>query len=326
MGNSEAQIGDIIRYIRINQHISQAHLCDGICSRDYLMDIEANKKTPSLYIINGLSEKFGVNLLSEYNTVLKHRNLETHAKIEEINDCLVERKLSELKELVSEYEKLPEFKDGEPFQIIMYAKAVVASTLEKKWKESISYSLAGINSKYPSLDELKNKNNIFSNVELNLMLHIAVNLARCENFEESDSIFSSIRDYLNRFLSNTHYYIEKNYHFTINLLGLTVYNQYLFTQRNNPRFLDTLDETIRSLQRFKSSAKLFELLLCRADLLANTEKPKEAKLTYNQGHSLGLLYVPADELKKLEKIILSEKALKLLSEKQASHNKKRKTS
>lgn len=305
MGNGEAQIGDIIRYIRINQHISQAHLCDGICSRDYLMDIESNKKTPSLYIINRLSEKMGVNLLSEYNTVLKHRNLETHAKIEKINDCLAERKFPELKELISEYENLPEFKEGEPYQIIMYSKAVIASTFEQKWKESINYSLAGIKCRYPSMEALKGKNIIFSNVELNLMLHIAVNLARSKNLDEADSIFSFIYEYLNRFLSNTHYYIEKNYNFTIKLLGLTAYNQYLFTQRNNPSFLHILNETIENLIRFKSSAKLFELLLCKADLLTNMNKLTEARLSYMQGHSLGLLYLSEEELDKLESTVIS---------------------
>ena len=299
-------IGEIIKHFRLSLCMSQAKLAEDICSRDYIIDVEANRKLPSLYIINGLSEKMGVNLLTEYNTILKHKDLDTHFKIEKLNDCFAERNFLKLIELVNEYESLPAFSDGEPFQYLMYSKAIIASSYEYEWEHSLSFSIAGLESKYPNKEYLYTKEKILSNIDLNLILHIAVNLSRCNKCSEADTLFSFLYKYLKKFLSNTHYFIEKNYHFSINLLSLVVYNQYLFTKKNDVSYIEVIEEAISRLKSFKSSNKMFELLLCLSNLYMQNEKIEVAYLKYEQGHYMGLLYLSEEELDKLESVIMSE--------------------
>ena len=89
-------IGEIIKHYRLQKHLSQEKLAQGICDRKYISHIELGKQIPTLDIVNQLSERLGINLYETYALMLRHHDIETHQKIEQLNQHFSIDKISKL--------------------------------------------------------------------------------------------------------------------------------------------------------------------------------------------------------------------------------------
>ena len=61
-------IGSILKYYRMKNNMTQAELCEGICSISHLSKIESNKYVPHIETINELFKRMNVEWEQEVNT------------------------------------------------------------------------------------------------------------------------------------------------------------------------------------------------------------------------------------------------------------------
>ena len=163
--NDYITMGEIIRHYRKEAGMSQESLAMGICDRKYLSQLENNQKIPTLYTVNLLSERLGINLYDTYALMLRHHDIETHKKIEILNQHFTIDKIPLLKTLIDEYENLPEFQSGEPLQYLKSAKAIYIANHLSNQKASITTALEGLSTnKHFSLTT--NTQCHFTNIEL----------------------------------------------------------------------------------------------------------------------------------------------------------------
>ncbi len=302
-----SSIGEIIKYYRLTNDISQAALAEGICSREYLGKIERNECIPTLAMINQLSHKLEINLYDTYAIMLRHHNIETHQKIEKLNDFFSEENIHLLPKLIEEYESLDNFQYGEPYQHLMYAKSICLSNLENQYMKAIQLAAQGLSLNHENLDDLLNHKQHYSNIELALLLSIAVNYCRCEEIETGKKYFKVLHTYLIHLLTQSHYAINKNNHFEINLLCNITYNKYVFCAENTFQELSEINQVIELMKDLRYSYSLPELLLCKSALENKLGLTSEAAKTYQIAHSIGLFLYSEDYQLDLEKNIFADR-------------------
>ena len=61
-------IGSILKYYRMKNNMTQAELCEGICSISHLSKIESNKYVPHIETINELFKRMNVEWEQEVNS------------------------------------------------------------------------------------------------------------------------------------------------------------------------------------------------------------------------------------------------------------------
>ncbi len=298
-------IGEIIRYYRTKEGLSQEALAFGICDRKYLSKIELNKCVPTLEIINLLSEKLNVPLYSIYSLMLRHKNIETHKRIEVLNAHFFDDKKKYLPDLIKEYENLPEFQDGEPAQILLYAKAIYLSNVEDKLYDSIHLAFEALKiNPNVSIDNLFTNNVHFTGIELKLINMISICNFRSGNLEEGKKYYYLCITQLKENFFDIPYVTNKNEPSELKLFVVMAYNYFTFLKDDGAFTYADLDYTLNLLKKFHSTYMLPELLLCKAYQEIKNENYKKAREYYNVSHSLGNYIYTGNRQKENEDYIL----------------------
>ena len=121
---TNTHIGKTIAYLRKLRKLTQQQLADGICTREYIRKLENGYNQPTIYIIDLLSQRLQEDIYNYHLSVERHNDIETHIKIQEINDVLAHNNYELLQKIICEYESIPSFNNGEALQIINYTKAM----------------------------------------------------------------------------------------------------------------------------------------------------------------------------------------------------------
>lgn len=219
-------IGEVISYLRKKHNLTQQQLADKICSREYLCKLEKGAFFPTIYTIDLLSKKLNENIYEFYQEIERHNDIETHIKIQQINELISSGSDNdlEIRRLISEYENLPSFKTGESLQFIYYSKAICSYYLDKNYSEAIDFSFKGL-CVYKKDFKLDNWTDyIYTNVELTLINLIASSYCRNNDLEIGLSIYFDMLKYLEKYLSRSLYDIHSTGHFYINLYTKVAYN------------------------------------------------------------------------------------------------------
>ncbi len=306
-------IGEVIRYYRTNAKLSQASLAEGICTRKYIGMLENNICIPTLDIINQLSDRLNVNLYDTYATILHHHDIATHIKIEKLDSCFSRDQLHKLPALIHEYKDLPGFQSGEPKQFLKYAEALYLSNILSEHSMSITYDIEALKEHYPTAEALFNPQNHFSNIELSLLLHIAVNSCRLDDIDNGKKYFDLLYRHLTILLNKSHYSINRNHHFEQCFLCIVVYNQYSFFRAETDSQYSQICETIERMKSLSSTFLLPELLLCKSALEYDFGDLSGAHTTYKLANALGNFIYTPEEQHSLEILLLPHNFQKLTS-------------
>ena len=300
--DSFIKIGDIIKHYRLEKGLSQDELAEGICSRKYISQIEKHQNIPTLYIINALSAKLGVNLYDSYAIMLQHHDIETHKKIVSLNQAMGKGDFDTIHLLVETYRALPEFQQGEPMQFLKYGESVYLSNALLEHSKAISVAKSALP------DTLSNPQTIqhtyLSNIELSLLNFIAVNTCRLENLQEGKKYFDFLYNYLNQLFIQNHYVANRNNHFELRFFANLVYNDFCFFHQTDDFDSKRIDNVLELLKSLHSHFNLPELLLCKTALLLEQDLISEAKRVYPLAHELGIYLYSEVEMQDLEKRIL----------------------
>lgn len=300
-------IGEIIRHYRKEKGFSQEMLSSGICTRKYLSHIEKNKQIPTLYIINQLSERLGVNLYDTYALMLRHHSIDTHKKIEHLTHYLSGETSEDLIRLINEYKDLPDFQTGEPLQYIKYASALYQANCLGNTKQSISIALDALSINNPFSIENDRRNQFFSNIEMSLLNTIAVGYCRLGQKQEAKKYFDLIQKYLLDTFEQSHYATNRNNQFEVKFLTNHICNYFLFFRDTETISVDLINQVLSISKELDSHHMLPELLLCKIYLLMQTKKQEEAIELYILAHKLGnYLYTSAYQSEHNEKYLLGE--------------------
>lgn len=269
MTDKFTHIGEVISYIRKKQKISQAELADGICSREYIGQVEKGLKFPTTYMINQFCDKLDINIYEEYALLLQHGGFEQHQMITTINDHIKPEKGHLLLDLVTKYENSSVLIEGELFQYICYAKALYYGNVDRQIEKAIQYCLKGIRTHYPNFTTNSSFDSYrLSNIEINL-LHCLFN----QYYRMGDVTLCILGQkrllaYLNQKLLTTDYIVHKKLHFELTGFSLLSHNIFICGQNDIPfqELLDIIENSISLLKKYGYSVKLPELLFDRTYL------------------------------------------------------------
>lgn len=304
MNMEEVSFGKVLKYYRTNLSLTQEELAEGICSRKYISKLEKDIQIPTLDIVNKLSNKLEINIYDTYALILRHHNIETHLLIENLNNNFSHSCLKNLKPLIDDYSQLEAFKTGEPFQILAYAQCLYYGTYEMNHNKAIVIAESALAQFYPNFMTPLFNPLTLSNSELTLFLSLAVNYCRAKKFDSASMIYNFTLNYLRKVLQQSHYVINKNHHFEMNLYGLVLFNCFITFRQDGQFFEDEIDFILDLLKATDNSFNLTKLLFMKA-YICNVKNDKHSyNHFYNIAHHYGLFIYNEQELYSLEKEIL----------------------
>ena len=301
--DSFIKIGDIIKHYRIEKGLSQDELAEGICSRKYISQLETHQNIPTLFIINALSAKLGVNLYDSYAIMLQHHDIETHKKITSLNQALAEGDFDKIHFLVEAYRLLPEFQQSEPMQFLKYGESVYLSNISLEYSQAISVAKSALPNN-PLSNPQAIQHTYLSNIELTLLNFIAVNTCRLGDLQEGKKYFDFLYNYLNQLFIQNHFVANRNNHFELRFFANLVYNDFCFFHKMDGFDSKRIDNVLELLKSLHSHFNLPELLLCKTALLLEQSLISEAKRMYPLAHELGIYLYSEEEMQDLEQRIL----------------------
>ena len=298
--DSFIKIGDLIKHYRIEKGLSQDELADEICSRKYISQLETHQKIPTLFIINALSQKLGINLYDSYAIMLQHHDIETHQQIVTLNNDLADADYDKIHVLVEEYRTLPAFQNGEPMQFLKYGESVYLSNVLLHHNQAISIAKSALPSNHLS----EAQHSYFTNIELTLLNFIAINTCRLGKLDEGKKYFEFLYTYLDKLFMKNHYIANRNNHFELRFFANLIYNDFCFFHKTSNFDDKKIDTILTLLKSLHSHFNLPELLLCKTVLLLETKQHSDAKQLYSLAHELGVYLYSQEQMDELEKKLL----------------------
>lgn len=300
-------IGEIIKHYRKEAGLSQQELAENICDRKYIGMIERSECIPTLDMVNQLSGRLGINLYDTYALMLHHRDIDTHERIELLNECFGSiEKIQKLPELLNEFSALPGFQSGEPKQFIKYGESIYASNIEDDYPKAINAALEGLLIHYQTLEQLLDSRNNFSNAEINLLITLAVNYCRINEYEKGKEFFQLLYQHLSRIVSKKRYAVNRNHHYEQNALALVVYNQFLFFRTEFEDAYRIINETLEQKKGLKNSYLLPNLLLCKASLEYEMKQYDLARKTYHIADCFGTYFYSEQHFESVKQTVLKD--------------------
>ncbi len=277
--------GEALLYYRKKEGLSQEQLAEGICSREYIGQIEKGKKIPTLHMIYAFSRKMNVNLFDVYALIIDHIDFDTHQKIEQLDDLIRSQEDVLLYQTARQYAELPGFTHGIPYQHIRRAYSIYYSDVLQDYVKAISYASEGL--EVSGLNDIKREpSSTLTNEDLCLLTAKAVALCRSGHLSDGRKHLEFLHECTRlRFIENR-YIANRNRRFDINLFALTTYNICEFFQNDIESNLKLLDDSISLLNKYECSSKQPELLLYKARYLYDLDKKAKAQNCFNAGYYL----------------------------------------
>lgn len=253
-------VGIIIKHLRKEKGLTQAELSEGICSSRYLNKIENGICMPSLEIVNLFSKRLSVNIYRYYVSALRHKSLETHEKIEQLNEFLSPGQIHNLKPLIDELSSEKDFSDGEPFLILSYAKAVYENAVNSDPSSALLEIEAALNT-FSDVQAFDGKQLLeLTNVELNILLLSASLYKKCGKDEKSILYYSLLLKYLSACFKRSTYSIFEDSHHSLMLIGHILLSYVRSFPERYEELLPFVEKGILILSTYKSMENLPELL------------------------------------------------------------------
>ena len=277
--------GEVLRYYRNREGLSQEQLAEGICTREYIGLIEKNKRIPTLYMISAFSNKMGINLYDACALIIEHNDFETHKKIMVLNEAINNHDDSRLYELANEYASLPGFSYGVPLQCIKHALSLYYANVLKDYEKSVAYATEGLAvSGQPDAEMTPTP--LLSVTDLCLLLVKSVNLCRIRRFDEGRKYLEYLHECARLRFTQNRYIANRNRRFDINLFALTTFNICEFFPDDTENNLKMLEETIGDLHDYECSSMQPELQLYRARYLYDRGDRNGARNSFGAGYYL----------------------------------------
>lgn len=294
-------IGKTIEYLRKLRKLTQQQLAKGICTREYIRKLEGGYNQPTIYILDLLSQRLQEDIYNYHLLVEKHNNIETHIKVQEINDILGAENYELLEKTVHVYENLESFKEGEALQIVYYSKALCDYYLRQNYSDAINYCIKGLKVYKKDFDIENWSDFLYSKIELKLINSIASCQCYNNNIDKGIKLFYELFDYLDKYVSGTLYSIRAVGNFHVTLYTQVAYNlsTHLSRQEKFSEGLELIDKAIKISLKTKFMGMYPYLLEKKFQLLYMLKDYENSKLYYEKSLVYYEDLCPEDALKDL---------------------------
>ncbi len=294
-------IGKTIEYLRKLRKLTQQQLAKGICTREYIRKLEGGYNQPTIYILDLLSQRLQEDIYNYHLLVEKHNNIETHIKVQEINDILGAENYELLEKTVHMYENLESFKEGEALQIVYYSKALCDYYLRQNYNGAIDYCIMGLKVYKNDFDIENWSDFLYSKIELKLINSIASCQCYNNNIDKGIKLFYELFDYLDKYVSGTLYSIRAVGNFHVTLYTQVAYNlsTHLSRQEKFSEGLELIDKAIKISLKTKFMGMYPYLLEKKFQLLYMLKDYENSKIYYEKALVYYEDLCPEDALKDL---------------------------
>lgn len=285
----EANIGELIRLYRKRAKMTQGKLGEGICSAKYIGLIEKGVNIPTLYVVNRISERLGVNIYYAYGYARKYNSIEAYGIALDINEALNRKDYETLEKYLDLYKDGNDFQEGEALLLLTYVEAIL-----QKRKGNYEESIRIIEERFP---DCKNycfdEDRDISGVEQGLILSYAVNKRKIGEDEFAKSVFVSQISRLTKLLNINYYDDEGKKKPWIAMLANCVLNLYFTVDKLDANLDAMVMNAIEVNKRENRAMFLPELLLCHTTYLLSKGNIEEARKQFHLAECFFAFY-PAE--------------------------------
>ena len=266
--NNHMNIGEVIRAIRKEKGMSQTELAKGICSKDYIYAIENNKNMPSGYILEQLSQKLDFDLYGYYQAIYRHISWDTHLHIININEYMIARNFPQLKKEIDICLELEDFKDEEPYQILLFAQSYIVSEREMNFPKAIDLCKQALHVKHPDFSLDKLSVSTFSYTELTILSQLARNYMSLDQNQPALDIYTFLYKKTSHLLTLRVFDLNVTRHKECNLFLIICLNLAVLELRfqNLNKAEHYICNGLSMANRAHDSSLLPAFLLCRCHL------------------------------------------------------------
>ncbi len=296
-------IGQVISYLRKSKKLSQEELSELLgCSREFISQIERNKRNIPEYFILPLSKFLSYNIENLIKNIDKYKTLEHYIISSKLIDLIEEMNYPELDTFLKNEIILNEFTYGYPLILKLYCTALIETYINKNVYTSIELCLEVL-----GIDDMKDIKDFHPvlNKEFryySTILILGVNLFELGNYELYTSLLENTIDFLedNIFnkalpISTVHSYYKKFY-----IVILNNYADTLFVLGDYKSATLFCEKATDNCINFEITNILYLLLELKTEILYKSNKLDEAKTTFSDYQSMCRIVKKADHLKATE--------------------------
>lgn len=299
-----ACVGDLIKYYRKEKGISQEKLAEEAgCTREYIGKLEKNKNSPTIETLALIAQKLNVDLFDAYSEINEYNDFETALKVKVLSDAMGRRDVDRIKSLVSCYEGDEGFKTGNPSRVLLYAKAIIISEVNKDNQNAKECIYKALCEEYPDFPNFKSVPLRLSNIEFALLFVYGGLLQRIKKYDEAELIFEEILERLEKLLKMKSYESEKRRFFWLNLYCSCTYDMVIYSNKSPQILIKKVDTVLDYQKKNKRANMLAELSLAKAFLLKKNGQEEEYQSNLQIARGLGRFYWGDEEYSKFEQTL-----------------------
>lgn len=274
--------GILLQELRLNHNMSREKLAENICSPKQIYRIEKGESEQSVSLLHQLSIVFNMDLNEYYKMFFMKNTLTAFEGANAINNAIESGDIQLIKILTKQYEGLDDFKKGEPFQIICYAKALCSALIDQDYKTSLAHCLKGIKTEYFDfcLNNISNKT--YSNIGITLLICISQNYFAIDHYFLGMKVLTSIQTVIETYFLNTLYpmYNSKEFYKKIYQAVLSNISVHLYEHGEIEKALENTEEGIKFATNEDNLKLLPNFLSIKCKILYRMQRSTEAKEFY----------------------------------------------
>lgn len=189
---AEYLVGELIKKLRKEKRITQAALCEGLCTSANLSRIEQGKQGLDKYLFNSLMQRLGEDPNNYFANFISVDKFEINRKMEEVIGLIMNEEYEKVGKEVDGLEDKEYFKSKLVLQFIMFTRAAVRINLEGIDVDIIEYLLSAIEITRKNFDLDKVADYVLTRMEIDLINMIAIVYSSKGNMEKSVQILNNI--------------------------------------------------------------------------------------------------------------------------------------
>lgn len=210
-------LGEIVRQRRLELHMSQEQLCEGICGQSTISRFENGDQTPSRNRIKAILQRLGLpderfyGIVSEHEERIKNLQDEIHMdgiRFDRANNEDRDRIRARMFDSIAELERIMEKDDNLTAQFVMFTKSYLDSSLS--FEDRLKMLVDALHLTVPRFDLDHIDRLLYSSEELGIINKIAVTYSRMgqkskaieintQLFNYIETNYKSLRDYGGKF-------------------------------------------------------------------------------------------------------------------------------
>ncbi|WFR57037.1 helix-turn-helix transcriptional regulator [Anaerocolumna sp. AGMB13025] len=294
--------GNLLQELRLKYNLSREKLAQDICTPKQIYRIEKGYSEPSIYLLHQLSIKFNLDLNEYYKMYFTKNSIIGLEGTKAINTAIESGDLPLLQSLISTYETLEDFKNGQNLQYIYYGKALCSSLIDKDYNTSLDYCYKGIQVDNPKFSIQDISNNIFSNIGISLLNCTSLNYFSLNQYNVGIHILKELLTVLETHYINPPYPLFEISQFSKKIYQAALCNisDILFEKGEVQASLNYVEKGIQFSIKEYNTRFLPDLFLMKLKILYIERKYEEARVYFDQ---TVYLYKITDKKNKLSNLV-----------------------